>query len=644
MLSDEASSFLSSSHDPDADRREIALDRLVLAATVGIALLLLAAGHWARLADPFTFEWDFRSQTWIGELANVSPLDKDSAVPRSLQAVSLGPIRTFINARGPLYSLLMHLLVQVVDPVTAGKLLAIPLTVVAAAYSFKILLTRLDRWRAALGASGMITILLVSSASLSITPGFRRSFFIPLLLVLIYCLLRKRFWSGALVIIVSGLIYPPSLAIMVGISGLGWLETVASDTRTFARVGRAILPAIAGVAAALLLLLTTSSGVAPQSSWLGVDASPDLAALTGLSQKFEAFVWYPLVGAGGLVEQGRDLAIILVLGLLALGAWAVARGQRLIYPAMLTQVLISGAIGFVAAWGFILLTSRAWLYFPSRHSQSSIIVFLLLFLGFNVVNASRTWARRLANLDWAGEMAVVLVGSVLVVVSFLRRDTDSTVAEGAGLLPFIALAALVILIGLLVLRRITRKSKSRTATDPGIRTSTRQTVIVASMLLVLATVLVRLVPTPFYSPSDSERELLAFLETLEERQGILVEPCTLASVPITTGHRTLFDCEKPLRRDLFTEAVRHYYGSNPVALASFCSDNGLGYIVFNKSVANDGYVDNVLERYPPDLLPDNHELLDGAAAATMAKDDPLLAGSQYIVARCAASGRWNTEG
>jgi hypothetical protein len=109
------------------------------------------------------------------------------------------------------------------------------------------------------------------------------------------------------------------------------------------------------------------------------------------------------------------------------------------------------------------------------------------------------------------------------------------------------------------------------------------------------------------NPSDSEREMLAFLQTLPKDVLLAGTPSTLDNVPLFAKRQILFSREQISQdSDLMREALDTYYAKDAQRVVDFCQAHGVDYLVIDPQTYTEEYLDAgriFFEPYNQELLP-----------------------------------------
>ena len=175
------------------------------AGVLAAATLLTLRAEWGILFNALTYQPDAQIHTFWMRRFQDPGLFTD---PLTKALISAGYVPLGLQS---LYRIASY----AVDPVTLGPWLAVVLAPLSAWLVFLIVREHTDWWPAAwMGAA----LFMLPVNSLRFSGGHARAFAQPVLLLTVYLLLRRRYWTASAIPAVGGLFYPPAavsaLAIM----------------------------------------------------------------------------------------------------------------------------------------------------------------------------------------------------------------------------------------------------------------------------------------------------------------------------------------------------------------------------------------------------------------------------------------------
>lgn len=556
---------------------------LLIAMLVAFVLALFV--QWPLLRDPHLLEPDFRNFYLAHRAQN-----PDLFPGQELDSLELG---------SPLYTAMLWGASQFVPPAVFAKLLIFPLLLLSVYFLFRIGQKMRGPGTALAMCLGFTVFILAADTEVSVTAGVQRSFAIPLLLMLLYVLMQERYRGAIAVVFLSGLIYLPILPVTLMTTVLalafrrhenGWrLELKRrSLILLFLVLLLVIVPLLPFVLTKLVNLVSEGLEAWRQGRHLLVDPyyGPD-----GLRSMFNVF---PIVGRGGLVISGSIFVQVYVLFMLALLIWVVRRKRLHPMPGSFQLLLLSSFVMFVLAWLGILLTSSWILYLPSRYTQFTLFLWLVVFVFANIGPALEDLAKALQRhkqrlLHIAIPILILAVTAVVATADLELPPTTASLLWPAMRVALILLALLALPLLWLSSRRTGVKAPSDT--DP--KALRRIWIVLGLMLLLLAPYYIRLTGPPMHRPSDEDLALFDYLNTLPQDVMIAGDPCSLDDVHYYARRNTLASCWDPgADRELaiLVEQLDAYYAEDSEQLLDFCREYGVDYLVVNESTTSAAFV------------------------------------------------------
>ena len=549
-----------------------------------VAFLFALWVQFPRIADSYVLEEDFRNLYWLHLLDDPDLFPERLYLEKEVVAIELGGQRRVVSTSSPVYGLLFQAGALFFDPGTLSKLLIFPLLLLSVFYLYGIAERAAGPGTALALSLAFTTLNLASHSATSVTAGLQRSFTVPLLLALLYYLQRERVWSAALAVFLTGTIYPAVFPVGALTYGL-WLLRLAPDTPLLRRVDwrRAfplVLACVLVVVAISPALLTQVEAAGESVSKITTDTEHKLFdADYGPRGRYQIFHVFPLIGRGGFASGISDGIHMAVLTLFALSIWLVNRGNVRPLPHVFRLLLVASAIGFVLAWAVFLLTSSFLLYLPSRYTQASFLLLLLVFTIFNAEAALQRLASALARPDVTRVLS--LAALLAVALAFLLPQPEGSTLGRQPPIRFL-LAGLGILLAILLFWR-QRRSLVEQPTRPRLRPQVHIWALLGAVLMIASLGYVKIVQRQFYDPTPEQRALFSFLETLPKDILIAGDPCTLASVPLYAGREVLMSCERmPSDEAVVLETLAVYYAEELGPVAGYCDATEADYFVVNE--------------------------------------------------------------
>ncbi|MGH2538855.1 MAG: hypothetical protein ACRDHL_15810, partial [Candidatus Promineifilaceae bacterium] len=282
------------------------------------SLLLTFVAQGDRLADPFAINEDFRRFHWYQRIYDPELFPDDGLIYSKIQTYQLGSQTLVVDHTSPLYSIFIWLGSFFANPTFVAKWLAFPLTAALAGSVFGVLRSTYGPRSGALVALATTVFVLGSTSSTSTLTGLQRAFMWPLILGEVAMLTSRRFGAAALVVLLSGLIYPPAFVLGAATYGLSLASHFFRDRRPWPEVWR---PAFYLLAAVLLVALAQLPTLRGQVRVAQNNAEVVQTEEVGFVERehfqdggrYDLFELFPLSGRGGLVTDAFQFLQLLVL-------------------------------------------------------------------------------------------------------------------------------------------------------------------------------------------------------------------------------------------------------------------------------------------------------------------------------------------
>ncbi len=551
-----------------------------------IAMLVALRVQWSRLQDPYTIQDDFRKFHWMRRLEDPELFADDPLT--SPTEVRLGEVRLYVDSTRPGYSLLFNLASPLFPPLMFNKLLIFPLLLLSVYFLFRIGEIAKDPGTGFTLALTFIILTPLWTSATSVAADLPRSFMAPLLLGIVYFLMINRYWAATGVALIAATIYLPGAVLGMTTIALAAIEPAAGRWR-YRIVWRRILPL---VVLFLLLLLTLPIVVARlQSVW---------SALLNFSWSFGAILqnpnyisggrWplfrdFPFQGLGALTNNYMNLWLLIVLAPLSAAIHLLRPQAYQRFPRALKLLFLASVILYILSWLALLLTSSLLLYFPSRYTQTSLALVLLLFVVMHLGPAIRIFWMRLRNLALPPKALTIAAGVVAAIAIYILLEQDDLWNRlGAIRIPLkgILLAAYAFLVGSIVLVGLDHRSTSEPA--PGAARLARKKEFSILFVILLATLALVALPADdhhFSAVEPSAEDLISFLQTMPKDSLTAGHACSLNDVPMAAGRQILFSCEFYTRsaENRVLDNYRAYYSDSLSEVREFCQTYGVDYFV-----------------------------------------------------------------
>jgi hypothetical protein len=566
---------------------------IYLGAALLIAAIFALIVQLPVLQDPNAVEEDFRTLFWVHRYQDPTLFSRVPFDKLGVTDVQIGSLTLVLEEGSPGYSLLLQSASYFVSPALFIKLLIFPLLLTAVYYIFRIGLHLTDRRTAFALSATYIVLNLASFTEISVTAGLHRSFVTPLLLSLLYYLLIRHYQKAAVVVFLSGFIYLPIFPVCTITYFLSIINLKENNEWRPRVQGK---PFVYLIAAVLLVAIAISPIIVRNIQRIltpPITASGEPKPHILQDPEFQPggrrpiFRLFPVVGRGGIVTGNIDAVHLLFLGLLALSIILIRRGKTQTLPAPFKNLLLASFIGFTLAWSGIIFTSSFLFYIPSRHTQSSLFLLLIIFNVVNFKPALRRSFQWIINHRRQIVWYSIPVTLLALIAAVLLPSPESEIGSGLRSREIrVMLAALgLILLALAIVA--TRKEQPAQIDAQEITLDKLKWVGILFLILSPAYILfIKSFNDSFYFPSTSEEALFAFVETLPEDSLIGGDPCALNNIPFYAKRAVLFSCERYKFLDS-PETVRAmldaYYADTRQEVNQFCTNYDVNYLIVDES-------------------------------------------------------------
>jgi len=371
---------------------------LVLIITTLVAIRV----QWSRLQDPYTIQDDFRKFHWMLRFEDPELFVDDPITGNAITEIRLGSLRIFVDRVRPGYSFLFFLASSFLSPVLFNELLIFPLLLLSVYFLFRIGEIAKDPVTGFTLALTFIVLTTLWTASTSVAAGVPRSFMAPILLGIVYFLMTDRYWMATGVALIAATIYLPGAVLGIATIGLATLEPTASRWR-YRIIWRRILPLV--VLFALLIFMLPIVVGRIESIWANLlDQNWSFGAVLRNPNyvsggRLVLFRDFPFQGLGALANNYVNLWLLLVLTPLSVAINILIPQAFKDFPRALKLLFYASVILYFLAWLAMFLTSSLALYFPSRYTQTSLPLVLLLFVVMNLGSAIRLFWTSFRKLE-----------------------------------------------------------------------------------------------------------------------------------------------------------------------------------------------------------------------------------------------------
>jgi hypothetical protein len=571
------------------------------------SLLLVLWIQWDRLLDPYRVEEDFRSFYWMNKFTDPDLFPNDqlegSRYYMDLDLFSLG---VTLEKESPMYGLLFYAASFFMTPVLFSKVLPFFITPLTSLFLYKYGSCLRDSWTGAALAILFVLFSTVSLGSQSVLLGLQRSFGPSMIIFLMYYLHRRQYLAAGLTVLLSALIYAPAF-VLAAMSWAFYKTRLSWRSRPKLIFDwRGWLPLLAATLVSILFLAPFAFAMMDESrvndgqalnQAQQVQERRILDQLLWDNPKYQPggfrplFEHFPFVGRLGIVDKLSDGVHFLILFAFGCVILLLLGRKSLNLPPEIWAVLLAGfALYFVALLATIITNSFP-LHMPSRYTRLGIFIFLLVFVGINLPDFARKAPslifkdpKRLAYLIAAFELLLVCM------IAFLPDERTSV-----GGLDFkwllVPIAFILGVLGVVYYRR----PPASTMSFSGDRMwkLTRAAVMGAVIFTTLGWgYYARLIRDfEFLNPSENERELLRFLETLPKDALIAGYPCALDNVPLFSKRQIMFSCEQSTDDgQLIMDTLNAYYAGTVGEITQFCNSYHVDDFVVDKRTISQRYL------------------------------------------------------
>jgi hypothetical protein len=573
-----------------------------------ITVLAVLWVQWPRIRDPYQIEEDFRVLHWMHRFDDRSLFEADPTVFTRILEWEIGPWQLIMDGGSAGYSLLFQVANQFVPFLLFSKLLIFPLTLLAVTYIYGIG-KRLWNTNTAVVLSLLFLVLaLASSTSVSPTGGLQRSFIFPLLLGLIYHLISRQYGAVAVILIVSGLVYPAAFvlgATATMLTIVDWrhkaAKKLAVDKTGLFYLTTAVLITILALTPVIAYQVSPldqresayPSGEMFQLFRVGSEAHILSNPLYQSGSRGQLFTNFPFIGRGGLATQGLSIIHIAILAVMALlTVWLNPRTIAATHS-VLRRFFVSIWICFILSWLAILLTSAFPLYLPSRYTEASLFLILLIF----VVGHGQTTFQQMLNhvQTQPGATAIFALLTSLGIVLFIifipvPQHADAVV--NPKMFRTLLISLLIILWLLIIYKqRFARSLNVTVSIDPAHKKLLRVGILFVLFWVSLA--YITIFQHDFYTATEVERALFAYLETQPGNIRLSGDPHTLSSIPLFAKRQVLYNCESPnFNPEVVQDSLSAYYAApgEKQLVAAYCRKYDVDFFVVDSRTVTSQFV------------------------------------------------------
>jgi hypothetical protein len=540
-----------------------------------ISLIWSTLVLWPKLTDYYRVPGDVRTFYWMAKYQDSALFPHDDFLARNdLVELDLGgnPVLLYPTSLG--YGLLFYATSFLVEPIIFGKLLFIllvPISVVAL-YKFGKTITGSEE------VAFILSILFVyfnvpSSTAMSVASGLQRAFALPILIMFLYILEKKRYQLASLFIPISALIYLPN-ALLIAVTYLFSLVKLEKDSGFSLEIGtKEIIPFVCAVSFTLPFAIW---GLVDLYDWF--DSSAFYILIRETPNLDHLFVGFPWLGKTSFFTKLGDAFDFLALLFLSILIY-LTRGQKSLklFPSIGWQLLSAGFFLYFLSLGAILLFSSTALYLPSRYSRLPLFLVTLIFVG---VNGKSFLDYILVNIVFVTKIIAftifAILGAFVLLDYFLGEPTSILyVAAWIELFVFSLLA-----VSIYTFHRAW-------VTRPRHFLKIIGSIILVGVSVFLSVFHAHVVGFLTLNPTHDQRTLYSYVTQLPKDIVLSGSPDELSDITLFSQRDVLIkDFEPDNNYDLqpdnnmpIVEAMDAYYAENPAAIVEFCQRYGVDYLV-----------------------------------------------------------------
>jgi hypothetical protein len=527
---------------------------------------------WPSLVDSYRVAGDFCNFYWMAKFQDPTLFDGDPLVfGRRLVELNLFGKQVTLYPVSLGYALLFYFASYFLEPILFSKILVFVLITLSIHYLFKLGKKYSGDDTSAFILSVFFTFYTLNSHnSLTVASGLQRAFALPLLILCVYFLEERQFYSVAWLLPLSALIYVPVLPVI----GLVYLLVifeywgVKGFTKYFWR--RQVLPFGASVGLTIPIVFWTiieRFDVTRTSSSLVID---------DYHQKYLLGGW-PLFGKSGLFVRVEEFVHFIALALLWAMIWLVLKKHRIGLSDVLKKLMLSGMIMYAIALGAIYFFSTDLFYQPSRYSRVVLTLTILVSVGLNykkfLISFPHWFSKNMKA--FFGSLLLLIVGVGILFILLYPKNYPQNILILALFFPLAVIELIVFLFlgtsGKLLYQEFRKKDWTLTKTIA--------ICVVGSLSLLVGVVYTRLFGYSPINPTKDERALLSYVATTPKSALFAGEPDFLTNIP-------LFSKRKVLLKGLHTRtdapvdaAMDVYYAENSSKILSFCQAHDVDYLI-----------------------------------------------------------------
>lgn len=609
---------------------------LVLAWLASLLMLLWALAP--SLGDWYQIDHDLQNFYWMARYQDPTLLVPDHLSPgQDVVEVDLLGYRLLLYPVSLGYGLLFYLASFFIDFLWFAKLLSFILMSLCTIYLYRLG----QRWGSKINGLSLSLIfaffMAASYQSISVASGLQKAFAVPLLILFIYAMSFRQYWTAGAIIIVSGLFYLPNVPLLIAAYALSFIRR-RSPYHLSLDVSPAKLVPFSGAVALSIVLVGLALLAQSDILSLTTNSSSDSQVQLPLTEDpyFQEggavpvfFGLSPLLGQVGLLDAGTD--VVNFGTLLLLGGWVysvVGASALQRVPGIIWRLLLAGFIMYGVALFFVFELSSQALYWPSRYTRAVLFLAPIYFIGLNwsdVLDRGPAWFKCHGR-----RLAAVLIALILSLAATYAWPATRFFVWPLGWFTGVIAGGLSAVVGgslgLNWLASSARWRNGRSIIAAG---------VILTVTISLGTVYLRALGLKTLNPSGSERKVYEFVRTLPKEILLAGEPTIMSGIPLFSQRRVLL-------RGLFPEAdapildfFNAQYAESPESILHFCRRYDLDYWVIDQT----NFTTDYLARQDFFYRPYNDQivtLVTGRSNFILPQLEPVFSSSSLRVIKCDA--------
>ncbi len=566
--------------------RDYLLPGLILASVLWSLIVL-----WPHLIDKYRVAVDVQNHYWMALFQNPSLFSRDPLLlTERLIPITMGGFDLILYPRSLGYGLLIWAGSFLIDPLWMVNFLWLLLLPVSVFFLYRYGEFLKNRYHGIYLVIIFVLYTLASPDSLSLASGLQRAFQLPLIIGFLYCQLRKKPWQASVVVILSALFYFPVLPVLL----ITYLLSVSFSGKEHGLVRKIralpvkvifpfVLFSVLSAGLAFWAITSSSGAAAPGGS---IPLAPDGFLLHDPRHQAGGvapiYLHFPWIGRAGIFESYPEAVIILVM-LISSGVvyFSLPRRARTPIPDDLWMLSLAGLVMFLLANLSLFLVSTNLFYMPSRYLRCPLFLIAVFAMALNAddfLQVTKKWlasAKLLQIYLWCIGLFGLTVLITMVVFGFTVESIGWSLLITWG----------VVLTGGVLFWVSGRKSLFGPGFDQTNSSIAKKGLwgIGGTLIFIAVVFYSRLVGYGTINPSQAERELYAYLETLPEDIILAGSPEELTEIPLFAKRAVLIRDLRPGRSTPVLENFQAYYADEPGVVAAFCKRYQVDYLLINQN-------------------------------------------------------------